>query len=171
MTVGGNKKLVLWLVVASLIAACMMPLVMASTEVPITCTVSAGAYSVSLNRSVVTYGPMAEGTSKVDPEGAINATNDAGMMQDLLVRGTNATIDGYLNTWALAATPGVDQYRHTYNTSGVEQNISASDNSMLANDLAAGASKEFTLKLYTPTTITQTGTYSVDVYVVATSPV
>jgi hypothetical protein len=160
-------------VLVSLLAAAVVPFVMASTDVPITCTVTAGTYSVSLDRSEVNYGSMAEGTSKVDPDGAINATNDAGMTQDLLIRGTNATNDFYIPaaTWTLAEAPGVDVYKHTYNTSGGEQNLSASDNNMLANDLADGYSQEFTLKLYTPTTITQTGTYNVDVYVVATSPV
>jgi hypothetical protein len=154
-------------VLTSLLAAAVIPLVMADTEVPITCTVTAGVYSVSLNRYTVNYGTMAEDTSKEDPQGAINATNDAGMTQDLYIKGTKATYSAY--EWVLNDTPGEDQYKHTFDNGTDEQSLSTS-NKMLADNLNDGYSTEFTLKLYTPTTITAAGTYNVDVYVVATAP-
>jgi len=151
-------------VIASLVAASVIPLAMAYTaSQTISCTVTAGSYSVSLNRTSVGYGQMAEGGNMTDPQGAINATNDGGISEDLYIRGANATGPGL---WTLADTPGIDQYRHTFNISGTEQNLTTV-NKLLADNVPNGASREFTLKIYVPTTINNIGIYTTDVTVVA----
>jgi hypothetical protein len=162
-----QKKIGLGIVlIASLVVACMIPLVMGDGTEVISCTVTAGVYSVSLNRSTVTYGNMAEGENQTDPQGAINATNDAGIPEDIMIRGRNATAAS--GEWVLAGTPGVDQYRHTFNDGG-EENLTT-DNQMLVESIPNGDSQEFTLKIYVPTTISISGTYTTDVTVVATAP-
>jgi len=161
-----KHKIGLVVVVASLLAVFVMPMVMAAGEEQIACTVTAGMYSVDLTRNVVDYGVMVVNENSSDPDGAINATNIGGVTEDLLIRGTNATTEG--GEWALADTIGTDQYRHTFNT-GTEHNLTLA-NQMLVNDLIADGVQEFTLKLYAPSSITTTGDYETTVIVVATPP-
>lgn len=161
-----RRKIELMAVFALLVTACIVPLVMAANQETITCTVTAGVYSVNLSRSSVNYGNMAEGENQTDPLGTINVTNDAGIPEDIMIRSANATSGS--GDWVLAGTPGVDQYRHTFNLDG-EQNL-AIDNQLLADDIPNDDKQAFTLKIYVPTTISNPGTYTTDITVVATAP-
>lgn len=130
----------------------------AQTTATVTATVTPGEVSVTLNRNTVNYGTMLLNSSKVDPQGAITAT--AGTAEiDLNFTGANATFniggtgcgDGVC-TWALAAAPGTDAYKHSVTpTGGVETALTTSAQTLVTN-LPAGQSKAFTLKIYTPTT-------------------
>jgi len=170
---GGDKKKMeeelkmigLVVVVVSVVTACMIPLVMGEGTEVISCTVTAGVYSVSLSRVTVTYGNMAEGDVQSDPAGAITATNDAGIPEDLFISGADATGGG---SWTLAATPGPDEYRHTFNN-GTEYDLTASYKLLVTNIPDAGT-QAVTLKIYVPTTIATTGTYATDVTIMATAP-
>lgn len=162
-----RRKIELMAVFALLVTACIVPLVMAANQETITCTVTAGVYSVNLSRSSVNYGNMAEGENQTDPLGTINVTNDAGIPEDILIRSDNAT--SVSGEWVLAGTPGVDQYRHTFNTGSGEQSLTT-ENQLLADDIPDGNKQAFTLKISVPTTINNPDTYTTDITVVATAP-
>jgi len=114
----------------------------------VTATVTPGEISVSVDRNTVGYGIMLLNDSKVDPLGAITAT--AGTSEvDINFTGADATYSTYI--WTLAGTPGTDIYEHSATINTTETALTTSAQT-LVSDLTAGASEDFTLKMYTPTT-------------------
>jgi hypothetical protein len=168
MTLGKNKKLVLWLVVASLIAACVMPLVMAVDSAEIYCHVTTSSISVYVDNTDIYYDVIGTGSSK--SSGEINATNDGNVPENFTIRGTNATPEGGGTNWTLASTTDKDQYRHTFTgvpTPPPETNLDFTP-TLLASDVPSEGTKTFILTLYTPTEITTTGeTFDTTVTIVA----
>jgi hypothetical protein len=158
-------------VLVSLLAAAVIPLVMAA-EGPgvIHCTVTTGVYSVTLDRTSVAYGQMEEYDEKEDPLGTNYANNSGTLPEDLMIRGEDAEGPEQTPqpTWTLGTEPGVDIYTHTFNA-GTETSLTTDDQT-LAEDVIAGQKVGFTLKLYTPTSIGTNGDYSFSVYVVAMAP-
>jgi hypothetical protein len=158
-------------VLVSLLAATVIPFVMAQEdEKEIVCNVTTGYYSVTLDRDHVEYGFMEEYAEKEDPAGTINATNNGGIPEDLLIHGSHATgpAGTPAPTWNLGSAPGTNIYKHTFNVTDETSLIEASQT--LKEDVTAGQKVGFALKLYTPTSIGYPGAYSFSVYVVATAP-
>jgi hypothetical protein len=160
MTVGGNKKLVLWLVVASLIAACVVPLVMADTFAEIYCSVTTSSISVYVDNTDIEYGVIGTGSSKSSDN--ITATNGGNVPENFTIRGANAVPQGGGMNWTLANTTAKDQYRHTFKEAipspPPETNLLSTPTLLASNVATDGGTKTFKLTLYTPTEITTTET-------------
>lgn len=129
--------------------------VSADTEKQVTCTVTPVEVSISLSRYTTAYGSMVLNTSKSDPSGAITVTAGTADV-DVDFTGANATYnesgkcgDGVC-TWTLATSPAQDTYKHTVTIESTETALTTSPQELISN-LTGGTGKNFTLKIYTPT--------------------
>jgi hypothetical protein len=147
--------------------------------------------SVSLDVTSVPYGTLSTSAtnasrttklSSVVTGGAITATNNGNSLEDIYIRGTNATATvGGESDWTLNCSPldtgtvGVDTYVHRFDANTTFNSSSAlalctTNTNKIANDIAAAGSQAFVLQLNMPTVISGFGQRTMSVVVTATAP-
>jgi hypothetical protein len=160
----------------------MMIGTMAKAGNVVTCTVTPGAYSVSVSPDSVGYGGMTLSATKAS--GTITATNDGTIATKLLINGSNATYVAY--TWTLSTSIGVeDAYLHAYTTDLTEASGTAigadyttewedllTGNSDLAASVAVSGNQTFQLDMRTPASVSGGlgNSFTTTVTVTATAP-
>jgi hypothetical protein len=156
-------------VLVSLLAAAVVPFVMAQPEAEIQCSVTTSSIAVSVDNPFIDYEVVGTGSSKSSDN--ITATNDGNVAENFTIRGSDAVPQGGGTNWTLASTTDTDQYRHTFTgapTPPPETNLDTTP-TLLASDVpATTGTKTFKLTLYTPTEITTTeATFDTTVTIVA----
>ena len=144
----------------------------------VSCTVTPGVVSVSVDPTSVAYGVMPLSDTKSSDE--ITATNGT-VPADLNIMGADATASGQPN-WAISTAPGLDAYTHAYSTKtgGYPSSGDTLTNDPttgwddltsgyldLAEDVAGSGTQKFKLDMRTPTATTGAGQYSTTVTVQA----
>lgn len=126
---------------------------LAASTGTVAATVTPMKISVSVTSGTVAYGTLDISSTKDTTATGLNdtqtATNDGNVAEDLNIESTDAT--GGTN-WTLAATPGADQYEHDFSTnSGTSWAAMSTSYASLATNVAATGTKDFDLKIHTPT--------------------
>ncbi|HET9721563.1 MAG TPA: hypothetical protein VFP32_00850 [Candidatus Saccharimonadales bacterium] len=129
---------------------------LAGTTGTVAATVTPMKISVSVASGTVAYGTLDLSSTKDTTATGLNdtqvATNDGNVAEDLNIESSSA-IGG--TTWTLAATPGADQYEHDFSTDGGSTwTPMTTSYASLGTNVAATGTKNFDLKIHTPTSST-----------------
>jgi len=141
-------------------------------------TVTPQNISVTVTDGSVAYGTLATSSSKDTTAGGTDdtqtATNDGNVAEDLSITSTDAI---GVTTWTLAGTVGVNQYKHSFCTSGTGSpdpcDASPTWTAMtigyqsLASNVLANGTKKFDLKIDTPSSFSDFLPKSITVTVLA----
>ncbi|HEX5448351.1 MAG TPA: hypothetical protein VFW90_04105 [Candidatus Saccharimonadales bacterium] len=143
---------------------------LAASTGTVAATVTPMKISVSVTDGSVAYGTLDLSATKDTTSSGLNdtqtATNDGNVAEDLNIESTDAT--GGTN-WTLSATPGADQYEHDFSTdSGTSWTPMTTSYASLSTNVAASGTKDFDLKIHTPTSSSDYTQKSITVTVQAT---
>jgi len=138
----------------------------AADTATVTATVTVQNISVSVTDGTVTYGTLAQNSTKntCDLTDTQTATNNGNVTENFNIKGQNST------NWTLGATAGSDIYTHKFSTAtcptftGTALTISYQS---LATSIAPSGTKSFDLEINTPNPSTVFTVQSVDVTVQA----
>ncbi|MDY6966058.1 MAG: hypothetical protein SVM80_08860 [Halobacteriota archaeon] len=150
-----------------MLAVCIMPIVMAQSSEVISTTVTSTSVSVELDRTSVNYGIMGPDEEELDPSGSITATNNGTEPIRLLFSGSDAVSSGGTN-WTLSESTGTDGYVHSVIYSEEVETQLTTSGQVIFSYIGIEEDRYFSLKIYTPTNITDTGsTFTTTVTVTA----
>jgi len=184
------KKRILALVAVLAVVGLLLPAtVFAAVEDTVECTVTATLVAVTVEDGSVAYGTLALGTTKNtalydDPDnlnGMATAqtqtiTNTGTVAEDFSIRTEDAL--GTIHWMLHATTPSTDQFTHAYNVADAAYTGSgtitftkwAASNvgENVATDVAVDGVKYLELEISMPTSVTDAGTHTITVTVLAT---
>jgi len=163
---------------ASFVAVCLFALalmnfgavVRAATEGTVTTTVTVQNISVTVTDGTVTYGTLANNSTKGTHSGDLNdlqtATNNGNVTEDFNIKGQNS------GDWTLAGTAGSDNYVHQFCTAScttptTNYTVLTTSYQTLTTGVAASGTQTFDLYINTPNPSTVYTEQSVDVIVQA----
>lgn len=143
-----------------------------SNQGTVSATVTAQNVSISVSSGIVTYGVMAVNTHKstipaeLDQRQTISNTGNVSV--NINIRSGNST------NWALASTPGVDQYVHMFchtscDTPPTNYTALTDSNQTFQNSVGVSENRSLDLRLSTPTSTTHFGEQSMTVTVQASA--
>lgn len=142
----------------------------AATEGTVTTTVTVQNISVTVTDGTVTYGTLANNSTKGTHSGDLNdtqtATNNGNVTEDFNIKGQNS------GSWTLAGTAGSDNYVHqfctaTCTTPATNYTVLTTSYQTLKTGVAASGNQTFDLYINTPNPSTVYTEQSVDVIVQA----
>jgi hypothetical protein len=147
------------------------PSVLASNDTAtVSATVTVQSISVSVSPGTVTYGTLAQNSTKStcdlsDPQ---TVTNDGNVAEDFNIKGQNSA------NWTLGTTPGSDVYVHKFSTStcgsinwATAPTLATSTYATMATNVATSSNVTLNLQINTPNPSTVFTQQSVDVTVQA----
>jgi len=155
------KKLKNYLKLAVALLVLALPVVsvgkaFAASTGTVSATITPQNISVSVSDGSVAYGTLGLSSSEDTTTAGVNdsqtATNDGNVTEDFNIRSTDATGG---SAWTLGATPGADQYAHSYCTSNCDAsptwNNMTTSYSSLATGVSTSGNQLFDLQIETPT--------------------
>ncbi len=142
------KKIIFTLLLVSavlLIMLVMMGPVFAGTSSGVSVTVTAKNISISVSPTTYNYGVLALGTT-TETASSFTATNDGNVTENFLIRGADTA------NWALAATPGTDQYEHDWKRGSGSYAALTTSNAAAGGSVLAGANlPNYKFQIHMPT--------------------
>ena len=123
--------------------------------------------SVIISPASVDFGTLALGQESQHPD-SISVTNNGSVVEDVDIKGSNATYGG--NTWTLSDEDnGGDQYMLKISKDGFANitNLSSVYKDYTAS-LTVSTTQDFRVRILMPTTTSAYGAYTANIYVLAT---
>ncbi|HUW24702.1 MAG TPA: hypothetical protein VMW04_03695 [Patescibacteria group bacterium] len=163
---------VIVLTVVSLFVLISLVGVRAADTGTVTATVTAQNIALTVSDGTITYGTMGIGSSAATIASGLNDSQDAvntgNVTSKFNIKGQNST------NWTLGANPGSETYSHKFCTSSCDASPSwtalTTSYATLVASIGVGATQNFDLIVYTPSSTANYTQQSVDVTVQVTTP-